>query len=821
MKTIWFFLAIILSVSHTTSFALTSKSDTTKPAITLPGFSGSSVEQKAASAQEETKATSATPTVPGMPAAALAPQPPSQIEQALREEPVPAESGKPQVTGIGNLAQFGYNFFRPDASGFAAQTDIPVGPDYVIGPGDRVVVTVWGSLDGTFELEVNRSGEVTLPKVGVVKVAGQRFEQLPSLFSSALSRNFRDFQLNVTMGKLRLIKVYVVGEVAAPGDYNVSSLSTVLNALAAAGGPNKNGSLRNIKINRGGKLVETVDLYDFFLKGDKAKDIRLQPGDTVLVPVIGPVAGVVGNVRRPAIYELKGERTLRELLQLADGLNPTGYLQRVQIYRVQAHDKKVVTDFNLDVDGDNIIDAAAADVVIKDHDLVKVLSIDQVLRGYVRLNGHVLRPGDHQLKPGMRLSTLLGSDNLLPEYHKNSGQIIRLHQPDLEPEIIFFNVSKALDGDPAHDLELKEFDRVTIFSRDQMEEIPTVRVSGEVQKPGQYRFYQNMSVRDLLMQAGSVKLTAYLRSAEITRLKRTVDSVTSYSIVVDLENALLGGEENLKLEPFDELTVRRIPNWAEETDRYAVLKGEIVFPGAYPIYKGERLSSVIARAGGFTERAYLKGAKFTREAARQLQQQRMDDALQKAQENILQIQAEMAQTATSEEEVASTKTALEGLMRTVELLKAKRAEGRMLIRISSAQKLKGSLYDLELQGGDQLTVPSDPGGVNVIGDVYNQNTVVSEPGRSVKWYLNQVGGATDEADVAGTYVVKANGTVVSKKNSGNFIFNSFWSQELDSGDTVIVPRKYQKTAWLRDIKDLTSILGNLAVTAGVIIAAGL
>ena len=747
---------------------------------------------------------------------------PSSIERTLSENPVPAEQVKPQPYRMKRLTQFGYSFFRPEATGFASQTDLPVGPDYLIAAGDRLVVTVWGSVDGTYNLQVNRSGEIVLPKVGAVKVAGERFDQLPALLNAVIGRVYKNFHLNVNMGKLRSVKVYVVGEVAAPGDYNVNSLSTLLSALSVAGGPTKNGSLRNIQINRGGKLVETLDLYDFFLKGDKGRDIRLQSGDTILVPVIGPVAGIAGNVRRPGIYELKGERHLKELLALAGGINPSGYLQRVQLYRVEAHDKKVVTDFNLDLKGDKSVDQVAGGIAIQDHDLVKVLPIDSVLHGYVRLNGHVLRPGDFALKPGMRVSALIGADNLLPEYYTSAGQIIRLCPPDQHPEVIYFDVSKALSGDPVYDLELKEFDRVRIFARKEMEEIPFVRVNGEVQRPGQKRFFENMTVRDLLVQGGNVKLDAYLKSAEITRLKRTGDTVTSYSLQVDLEKAIKGGADNIKLQPFDELSVRRIPNWSEATERYVVLKGEFVFPGTYPIFKGERLSSVIERAGGFSDLSYLKGAKFTRESARALQQQRMDESLAKAQENIIKLQTTMAQTASSPEEVAAAKAALEGLMQSVEVLKTKKAEGRVLVEIASLKDLKGSVYDLELQGGDLLTVPSDPGSVNVIGDVYNQNSIVSQHGKSVEWYMDQVGGATGDADLGEVYVVKVDGSVVSQKNSGGFLFyNAFWGKKLDSGDTVIVPRKYEKTAWLRDIKDIAQILGNIAVTAGVMVAAGL
>ncbi|MBJ6801931.1 SLBB domain-containing protein [Geomonas propionica] len=746
---------------------------------------------------------------------------PSVLEKAMGENPLIIDRTRPQPYGWDQLTQFGYSFFKRGKDSFASQTDVPVGANYVVGPGDRLVVTLWGSINGTYKLDVNRSGEIVLPKVGAVKVAGVTYGELPAVLKASVARIYKDFQINVNLDKLRLIKVYVVGEVASPGDYNVTSLSTVISALSAAGGPTKSGSLRNIQINRDGKVVETVDLYDFFLKGDKGKDIRLQPGDTILVPVIGRVAGIVGNVKRPGIYELKGETSLQDLFALGGGINPTGYLQRVQLYRVQAHDKKVVDDFNLDLSG-AAAEQRSASVKMQDLDLVNVLPIDSVLRGYVRLEGHVLRPGDYALKPGMKVSSLLQGDNLLPQYHAGAGQIIRLYPPDLHPEIVYFDVAGALKGDRAQDVELKEFDRVKIFSREQMEETPVVKVSGEVQKPGQIRYLENMTVRDLLMQAGNVKLSAYLGNGEITRVKRTGGTVTSYSIPVNLEQALKGGEDNIKLEPFDELTVRRIPNWAEATDRYVTLKGEVMFPGTYPIYKGERLSSVIARAGGFTDLAYLRGVRFTRENVRKLQQQRMDEALDRAQDQIIKLQSNVSQTAASAEEVASSKTTLDNLMRSIDILKTKKAEGRVLMEITSMRDLKGSMYDLELQGGDQLNVPSDPGGINVIGDVYNQSTVVTQRGHDLEWYLKQVGGPTGDADMDGIYVVKVDGSVISQANSSKFMFyNSFWGKKLDSGDTIIVPRQYEKTAWLRGAKDIASVIGNIAVTAGVLVAAGL
>ncbi|ABB32412.1 periplasmic polysaccharide biosynthesis/export protein [Geobacter metallireducens GS-15] len=806
-----------------------------RPAAALPTFTSLSSAAKAsppAEASSPRKNTEEGKTVTAKESSADADEL-SAIEKSVIAKAGAEDNTRPQPYEVQELRQFGYNFFRPAAAGFAPLADIPVGPDYVIGPGDRIILNLWGSAEGTHELEVNRSGEIVLPRVGSVKVWGITFERLPEVLKTHLSKIYKNFDLNVTMGKLRVIKVYVVGEVKMPGDYNLSPLSTLINALAASGGPLKTGTLRNIKIKRGGKVVETVDLYDFFLKGDKGKDIRLQPGDTIFVPVIGRVAGIAGNVKRPAIYELKDEKNLGDLVELAEGFLPTGYLQRVQITRVDAHDKRMVADFNIDPKGaGKSLDQIVQGIAIQDMDIVKIFPINATLRDHVRLDGYVLRPGVYALQPHMRLSQLLSQDNLLTEYYKDAAEITRLYPPDSHLEKIFVSVAKALAGDPEHDLELKEFDEVRIFSRWEMEEMPKVKVNGEVQRPGEYRLFANMTVRDLLMEAGNLKTSAYLKNAEINRISKTGESVSSFPIVINLEQALKGDpKDNLVLAPFDEVTIRKIPNWAEEKERYVTLRGEFRFPGVYPIHKGEKLSALIERAGGFTDKAYLRAAKYTREPLRELQQKRMDEMVAASEQEILKKQAELATTASSKEEVEATKAALESLQRSVALLKTAKAEGRLVIRLEQPDAFKGTASDVELMGGDTLEVPPQPHAVSVLGQVYNPTSFIPENNEDVAFYLEKAGGPTRNAEKCDIYIVRADGTVLSRQQSSfginwsdsqrRWTFGGFMSTTLEPGDTVIVPQRFERIAWMREIKDIAVILGNLALAAGVIVAAGL
>ncbi len=728
------------------------------------------------------------------------------------------------------LSQFGYEFFKNSQATATSMDTLPVGSDYIIGPGDSLRIDLWGGVQASYETNVDRNGEISIPKIGSVKVWGLSYEQVKGVINKAISRIYKNYELNVTLGRLRTIQVFVVGEVKSPGTYRVSSLATVINALTEAGGPSKNGSLRKIDLLKGGKIVQQIDLYDVFLAGDRSKDVRLENGDTIFVPVIGPVVAVAGEVKRPAIYELKGITMLPQILAMAGGITAAGDIGRIQVERIEGNKARIALDYEPKGKQPEV-DLANVEVI--DRDMVKIFPVNEATRRVVTLKGNVNRPGEYQFKEGMRLTDIIPSfDVLLPDSYPNAAEIIRLAPPDMHREVLSFNLIRALAGDPGENVSLHEQDVIKVFSRWEMQEKPVVAINGNVVNPGNYNFYPRMTVRDLVTAAGSLKRNALMNNAELTRIVIENGNAKSTRHFIDLEKALAGDPgQNIELQPDDVMIVRGVVAWPEATDRLVTLSGEVKYPGIYSITKGEKLSSVIARAGGYTDKAYLKGAKFTRKTVQETQQKRMEEMLEQAEKDILKKEAQLASLSASKEELEATKAALESLKKNLEKLKTAKAEGRVVIHLVSLDELRKSPYDLELQGRDALEIPQTPNVVYVMGQVYNQANLVFIPAKNVGFYLEKSGGPTREAEESDMYLVKADGSVQSRQQSSlgihwdedarSWTFSGFMSTIMYPGDTLVVPQQLERIAWMREIKDLTQILANVALTAGVMVAAGL
>lgn len=737
----------------------------------------------------------------------------SHIEKAfLKPSPTMLDSIEPERINR-ELKQFGYDFFKNSLQLTSTSDAMPAGSQYMLVPGDVVNLSTWGGVNIRQDLTVNRNGELTIPRVGPVRVWGLTVDKAKKAVNEAMNRSFRDYEMSLTLGKIGTIQVYVVGEVEAPGNYPVSSMSTVINVLAAAGGPSRNGSLRAVKVRRGAQTVATIDLYDMLLSGDRNKDVHLQNGDTIFVPVIGPVVAVAGEVRRPAIYELNGRTTIPDILKMAGGVAASGSLRRIQIERLENNSGRVVLDFI----SKNTIDAEIKNVELKDRDMVKVFPIEAAIRQVVVLKGNVQRTGEYQFRPGMRLTDLIPSTSvLLPESYLDSVEITRISPPDYQREILTVSLRRALAGNQTDNITLQEQDAVKIFSRWEMEEKPKVFVNGAVLKPGPYDFFPGMSVRDLVTAAGSAKSNAFLDQAELSRVVISADKAQSNRIQLNLGKALAGdAAHNLQLQSKDVLIVRGVNDWQDQDDIFVTLKGEVKFPGVYPLIRGEKLSSLIARAGGYTEKAYLRGAKFTRRSVREIQQKQMDEISSRTELEIINKQRQLATLANSKEEIEATRSALEGLQKGFNKIKTLKAEGRMVIRLSNLEDFKNSSQDVALEGGDELEIPSRPSVVTVLGYVYNPNSFVFQDGQDIGWYLNKTGGPVAEADRSEMYLVKADGTVSSRQQSS--IFSNFLSSSIGPGDTLVVPQKPERVAWSKDIKDWTQMLANIAMSAGYLL----
>jgi protein involved in polysaccharide export with SLBB domain len=747
--------------------------------------------------------------------------PPSRIEDILSGH-FPTEISR-------NLQQYGYDFFDRPVSTFAPVTDVPVGPDYAIGPGDQFTIHLWGKVEESYEAAVTRDGTIVLPRVGSLDVSGLTYAELKKFLYHKFKQYYPDFQMSITMGRLRTVQIFLVGEAKNPGTYAVSSLSTVISALSATGGPDKNGSLRNIKLFRAGRQVVTLDLYDFFIHGLKNKDVRLQPGDTIFIPVLGPVVGVAGNVRRPAIYELRGRETIGDVIALAGGVMATGYLQNVQIERIVNHQRRVVVSFNLD--SQNEKSPQDLGMLLHDGDVVKIYPVYQGLRQVVYLEGHVKYPREYELKPGMHIKDIISSyDDLLPDPYLPEAQITRLVKPDLHPETVIFNLGALLSGDESQNLKLEDQDLIKVFSKEEKEELPTVTIEGAVQKPGTYRLLEHMTIKDLIFEAGNLKTSASMKRATLSRLVKGKGGTDVAKIEFSPDRAIGGfSPDNMTLKPDDTVHIREIPLYHQALQRKVYLEGEFRFPGEYTYSAGERLRSVIERAGGLSQTAYPFGALFYRESAKGVQKERLNDYINKLEEDILTTGAQSAETALDKDQAAIMQQALVAKKQLLSKLKQAQPTGRMVIKLQEVLASASSSFNFELRPGDRLVVPKQPEHVNVLGEVYNPTALLAEKGKTVGDYLQQVGGPTDNAEEGQIYVVRADGEVLSKAQEGFFgmaawdsrnhrwTMGGFDNLKLVPGDTIIVPRKVEKYPWLGLTKDITQILYQIAVTAGVIL----
>lgn len=691
--------------------------------------------------------------------------------------------------------------------------DTPIGPDYVIGPGDGLTINIWGGISQTFTRVVSRDGRIMLPEAGDLQVAGLTLERAQNVIQTALRQQFRNAQVAVTVSQLRTVRIYVVGDVQRPGAYDISSLSSPLSALYAAGGPTAIGSLRILRHYRGKVLIGEIDLYDFLLHGIRGGDDTLQAGDTLLVPPVGPQVAVSGAVKRPAIYELNGATNLGELLGDAGGVTVAAALGHITIERIDANQHRETVSLNLtSVSDPAVARSAIATFQVKDGDRIQVAPILPYSERVVYLEGHVARPGRTPYHDGMTINQILRSyQDLLPE-PADKGEIVRLMPPDLHPVAITFSVPDVLIGNS--NFALQPFDTIRILGRYEAD-APQVTIRGEVLRPGLYPLTQNMTAAELVRMAGGFKRDAWVQDADLMSYR-----VVNGSAIVSQRSDIKIGDAVLKtdsgadavLKAGDVLTVHQITGW-NDIGASIIIEGEVAHSGSYGFREGEHLSDLLRRAGGFRETAYPAGAVLTRDQVRDLQEKSRAQL-------ISQIEASSAAARLSPNIGGSDQAATLQLIQqqqdqVLARLRSQPASGRLVIHITAdIDSWAGTPADIQVRSGDVLRIPKRPGFVLISGQVYNATAITFVPGKTAEWYLQHAGGTNGIANRKEIFIVRANGSVVGR-HSGEW-YDHVLSTRMDPGDVVVVPQKIiGASLFWRNLLTVAQIASSVAFTAAV------
>jgi protein involved in polysaccharide export with SLBB domain len=691
--------------------------------------------------------------------------------------------------------------------------DLPVGPDYVLGSGDGLSIALSGGVSQNLTRVIDREGKIALPEVGSIVVAGLTLQHAQTVIEDALKQQFRNLKVDITLARLRTIRIYVVGDVQRPGGYDLSSLSTPLNALYAAGGPTSVGSLRILRHMRGSQLIREVDLYDFLLHGMRMDDERLQAGDTLLVPPAGPQVAVYGMVKRPAIYELKGDSMLSAVLDDAGGATVAAALNHITIERIQPNRQRETVTLDL---SSKAAEASSLQAIstfaVKDGDRVHVAPILPYSERAIYLEGHVVRPGKLSYQEGMQLSDVIRSyQDLLPEPAAR-GEIVRLVPPDLHPETVPFQVADVLIGNSR--IALQPFDTVRIFGRYEVDS-PQIAIRGEVLHAGNYPLSEGMTAAQLVKMAGGFKRDAFLETADLTSYtiqdeKRVISQRSAISI-----GAAVNGDRasDVLLKPGDVLTIHQISGW-NDIGASITLNGEVTYPGSYGLQEGERLSSVLRRAGGLRTTAYADGSILVRNQVKELEDKSRAELIRQIEST--SASARLAPNLTGQDQSSTIQAVAQQQAEVLQRLRNQPSSGRLVIHVSAdIDSWANTSADIEMRSGDVLTVPKRPGFVLVSGQVYNASAITFVPGKNAAWYLRRAGGTNEVANRKEIFIVRANGLVVGRR-SGGWSGGNVLSTRLNPGDVIVVPQRILGgSLFWRNLLTVAQISSSIAITAAV------
>lgn len=726
-------------------------------------------------------------------------------------------------SGEAGLKPFGYDLFDNAPSTFSPVTDVPVPADYVIGPGDELNVQLYGSQNRSLRLTVSRDGSVSFPELGPIGIGGMRFNAARQAIEARVAQQMIGAQVSVSMGETRTIRVFVLGEARLPGSYTVSGLATMTTALFASGGVTQIGSLRNIELKRQGEVVRLLDLYDLLIRGDTSDDAQLLPGDTIFIPPVGTTVSVDGEVKRPAIYELREEASVADLVRIAGGLTPEADASRGSLTRIDPTGRRVVLDVNLNRPADG-------SQSLRNGDALRVARMRPQLDAGVELEGFVHRPGRFAWREGLRLTDVIGTvDELRPGADQHYILIRRESGIDRRVSVLSADLTAALAAPgSAADVSLAPRDRIIVFDlapgrerviRPLLQELrlqselarPTelVRVEGRVRVPGQYPLEPGMRISDLLRAGGNLRPSAYGDTAELARyVVNDASERQTELITIDLAAVRRGDmDADLLLQPYDSLLVKETPDWREQES--VTLRGEVRFPGTYPIRRGETLKELLERAGGLTVQAFPEGSAFTRSDLRELEQQQLN----RLQERLRRDLAALALQAANAGQAGAGEALLAGQGLLTQLQGAQ-ATGRFVIDLPGLLAGgQGSEKDVVLRHGDDLMIPKQRQEVTVIGEVQNPTSHLYQSRLKRDSYIAMSGGTNKKADNRRIYVVRADGSVAT---SGGSKLARGYNVAIKPGDTIVVPLDTERMPRLPFWQAVTQILYNVAVSVAAV-----
>ena len=735
-----------------------------------------------------------------------------------RSEP-PAKPGEFQrfVEGATGrlLPIFGARFFADTADTFQSLDNVPVSADYTIGPGDEIVTRAWGSIDIDYRSTVDRNGMLNLPKVGSFNVAGVKVSDLERNLRAQIGRLFTNFDLSVSLGQLRGLRVFVVGPARRPGVVTLSSQSTLLSAVVAAGGPSSSGSMRSVLLRRDGKVISELDVYDFLVQGDKSKDVQLAAGDVIVFQPAGARVALAGALDTPAIFELKtAQEPLRDVLRYAGGAPILANLNRAQLERIdpsQPLASRFVETLRLDATG--------LQKPMRDGDILTLLAISPQFANAVTLTGHVAQPLRYPFTPGMRVRDLIPDRDALisPDFYRRKNLLVQTLDDDNPGRS--GNVATPANGDGSRS------GRLTAQGADRAGTTSSTRVNGAADAPEPAASDRSdAQTQDRVAVARARRTPAALfddLNWDYATVERLNPDLTTQVIAFNLGRAVLekGDIDNVALQPGDVVTVysqKDVQVPVSKQTRLVSIEGEVNAPGVYQLQPTETLKSLIQRAGGFTAQAYVYGLDFSREETRARQRDNLTAAIARL-ESLSATQAARDAANRRDDVSAQTAAAVSSAATQAQLVRLSRLQpnGRIALELTPEVNSIDGLPDLPLEHGDHVVVPPRPGFVTVAGAVVNNNAFIWKPGRTAGDYL-RLAGADEAADTSNMFILRADGTVSHATDKrGFFGRNSLESQAMQPGDALIVPNQLDFETWgrafVRNLKDISLIFGQFGL----------